>query len=376
MKTLIISNMNSIWTMEYIKNILLRVDTDIYAVAFEPIKEEYKKQYLTYKIHIIDLSSKKTWNNKIFKALKLCYIIKKNCKKNKFDYVDIQGVPSSFQAYILACIVKRYANTCICTFLGSDLFRVDSNKKTKKLLNAASYIVLGTKDMQAVFWDKYGVQYNNKIVDCKFGTPSFEEIKLLKSISNKEQCKAFWKFPQNKIVVAIGYNASTAQQHIAILEQINKIDKEKKEKIHLVVQFGYGNDDSTYRDIIENLLLAGGYSYSFIDKMLIKNEIAKLRIATDVFIHGQTTDALSGSIREIIYAENILINPKWIVYSDFQELGIEYIEYSYFSELSEILSRILENKISVNSKNNAELAYDRYSWESVKKQWMEIYDKR
>ena len=374
MRSLLITNINRIWTTEYISNVLKKAGVDVYIVGFEPVEDEYKEYYLKNDIHIIDLCANGNNNNKIAKMWKLYNKVKKLSKAEKFDCIDIQGIPSSIQVYILIYLTNHFATKCICTFLGSDLFRVKSNKRVKKLMRVATHIVLSTNDMQDEFRMKYGQSFDSRISDCKFGTPSFEEIKSLKQNSSKEQCKEVMGFPQNKISVAIGYNGNAEQQHLRVVKQLNQLDIVLKDKIHLIIHFGYGDDNVIYKNELLDLIRASNFDYTFIDKMLNKQEIAYLRMATDIFIHAQTTDALSGSIREIIYAECILINPRWIEYSDFNDLGIDYIQYDDFIDLPDLLCKIINKEIQIKTKNNAELAYSKYSWESVANQWMEIYD--
>lgn len=376
MKSLLITNINTIWTTEYISNILEKAEVEVYIVGFEPVEDEYKEYYKQHNVHVIDLYEKNTKGNKIVKMLQLYSQIKKSIGKEKFDFIDIQGVPNSIQAYLLIYIIRKFAKNCICTFLGSDLFRVNANKRVDKLMSVATFIVLATKDMQENFKSKYGSVYDKKIVDCKFGTPSYADIGELKVSSSKKECKMFFRFPDDKIMIAIGYNGNYEQQHIKALEQINTMDEALKKKIHVVIHFGYGNDNQSYKESVLEMLNDKGYTYSFIDRAMGKKEIAHLRMATDIFIHAQTSDALSGSIREMIYAESILINPSWIEYSDFQKAGISYLQYDFFSEIPNLIINIINKKTVIDLKKNAELAYDRYSWESVSSQWMEIYDKR
>ena len=116
--------------------------------------------------------------------------------------------------------------------------------------------------------------------------------------------------------------------------------------------------------------------YILLKEMMPLEDVAKLRSATDIMIHGQTTDALSGSIREAVFAGAVLINPEWIKYREFERLGIEYIEYSSFDELSDVLEKIINKEIVINTEKNAELMFSEYSRDSVYEDWMRIFNER
>ena len=117
-----------------------------------------------------------------------------------------------------------------------------------------------------------------------------------------------------------------------------------------------------------------GIEYLIIDKKLSLDEIAILRQATDIFIHAQITDAFSATVREVIYSNAILINPNWIHYDEFDAHGVEYLQYSEFCEITQIVENVLNGKISIDIERNAEIVYSHYSWDAVLKDWQRIYN--
>ena len=59
-------------------------------------------------------------------------------------------------------------------------------------------------------------------------------------------------------------------------------------------------------------------SYSLFDKFLSLDELVKLRINSNVMIMMNNSDALSGSVSEALYAENLLISAIWLPYSPYR----------------------------------------------------------
>ena len=104
------------------------------------------------------------------------------------------------------------------------------------------------------------------------------------------------------------------------------------------------------------------------------NEIAVLRRATDIFIQAQITDALSGTIREVLYSGTILINPSWIKYREFDKIGIEYLQYDNIDDIADIVVRVLDGTYTVDTKKNKEKIYNSFSWKAVIDKWQRIYN--
>lgn len=118
--------------------------------------------------------------------------------------------------------------------------------------------------------------------------------------------------------------------------------------------------------------MKSGIDYVIVDQMLPLESIGKLRVATDIFVHAQTTDALSGTIRECIFSEAILINPIWIRYQEYEKLGVDYIEYEQFDLLPEIIDDYLDGKYHIDTKRNAKLVSSVYSWDAVREDWLKV----
>lgn len=372
-KVLIIGNPESIWTKEYIKNI--HTNDKIFLTVYSKPTEKLIKEYEALNVTLIYIFGKKRLSDKASKTLKLITFAIAN--KNKFDIVEIQSPPHSMQIKVLHLVVKILNAKSIAVFWGSDILAIDDKdaKRMQAFLTAVDYINLPTKQMLFVFQKRFKHAFDKKIFSAKFGSLAFEQIGKLKDSLSKSDCKEKLDLDPNRTLVAIGYNGIPAQQHIPAIEAISKINTNYKEKIQIILHMGYGINAEYFNKVVE-AAQKSELHYVVIDKMLTLEEVAILRMATDVFIHAQKVDALSGTIRECIYAEAVLINPKWINYVEYDELGIDYMSYEDFNELPDLLEKLLERRINIDTGKNAKLIYKSYSWNSVKKDWMRIFDER
>ena len=187
------------------------------------------------------------------------------------------------------------------------------------------------------------------------------------------KCKKHFGLAADKMSIAIGYNGHRRHQHLKVIDEFSKLSISQKNKLQLIIHF-VGYDDLAYEELLKNALKNCGIEYVFIARSLDFSEIAVLRLATDIFIHAQTTDGLSGSIRECLYAGTIVVNPVWIEYGELKKIGVEYIEYQEFSELNDIIENCIQEKISINLEKNRELIYDHYSWEALEGDWISVFN--
>ncbi len=135
----------------------------------------------------------------------------------------------------------------------------------------------------------------------------------------------------------------------------------------------YGHAPDNYVNSVKKVLSEINCESLILTEFMNDAEIAVLRAATDIFIHAQTTDALSASVLECLYAGAILINPIWIRYDELIDNEIEYVEFAEFINLPNIILKCINNvsKNTINS-NRAKLR-ELYSWDILAKMWRKLY---
>ena len=107
-----------------------------------------------------------------------------------------------------------------------------------------------------------------------------------------------------------------------------------------------------------------------------KDEVAILRLSTDIFLYGQTTDAISASAMEYLYAGTVLIKPKWLDYSELSEAV--YYEYGRFEDIPSTLETVLEDRERVFSRpaQNRKQFRAARTWEVLASKWEKLYKEK
>ena len=373
-KVLICGNADSIWIQRYIKNILLGGNFHVFlANACE--KNRFESFYKQNNVTVIDQQPfPMSFLGKIPKIrgfLNIVGIVVALRRYGGFDIIHIHSVNT--WALRIVNLIKTKSTKIVLSYWGSDLLR-KSNKSLvseRKYLYMADCITLSTKQMRDKFLEVYGNKYKNIIKTPLFGISAFEEIKNMKEYKTIRECKEMLGLNTNKVTIAVGYNRISAQQHDKVLQQIGKLPSCEQAKIEIVLQCGYGTCSSEYWQSINDISNKLLCKVIIMDKFINNTTVAALRVAVDIFINAQITDAFSATLQEYIYAGAITVNPTWIEYDELDDYKIEYIKYNDIEQLPEIIIGLLKGDVNKITKNKIIAEYT--SWEAVKKDWINCY---
>lgn len=300
-----------------------------------------------------------------------------NNEFNKCDTVNLHYLAPQYSKY--ASQIKKKVGLFLITFWGSDVLRAD-DKKLKKyipLLNNCDAICV-PKKMQEEFIgiynrynDKHGTlyNYNDKLKTIYFGLSIFDYIK---KVNNKLliEFKEKYHLPKkDTIFVTIAHNGSPGQQHNIVIDKLTRIDNKLKDKIFLLFPFTYGASDNYKKEILE-YLEESGFKYEMFTQYLNMQELAVLRVISNININIQITDGFSASISEAIYANNIVITGDWLPYEIYEDWGVKI----YRESMDEIENKIKDiiknyNEYKEEIKDNDKLIYNKLSWKAVLPMW-------
>lgn len=366
------------WTINFVENFLVKNNYEVWILNTSNKKES--KEYIDFfesgRLHLVELPPLISEINEgkaqgdLFKNFHERFLrLKTIIKSGPFDVINMQFVRFTDLADV---ILLKYLmkSKLILSYWGSDLFRVNRKELTAqgKYIRHADFITFDNIDLEIEFKKIYRKKIPSKVV--LFGLPVLDIIDKTCRKMAGDDIRRQWGIAKDKMVIAIGYNGIPQQQHKKILSAISKLDKQYKEKVVLLLQMSYGGSRE-YRKSVINAVKKTGYEYIVIQHFLSNDEVAELRIITDIFINAQTTDAFSGSVCEYLFANTILINAKWLRYKEFEKYNFQYLEFQSFNEIPLLISQVMEKEIDVSK--NKELVWKLRSWEYCAPRWKEIY---
>lgn len=294
------------------------------------------------------------------------------CKIEKYEIIVIFYLSSlfSYQSKIL----KAKSKLLIILYAGSDFYRATRGKKEKDktILNICDKIVLASDRHKADFNVFYKNIYNHKIVYAGLGLDELDSIDKNIDLYSKKEIKKYFDIPLGSIIVTIGYNGIKEQQHLKIINAI-KNNKYNKDIFYLFpMTYSLQKD---YKLELENRLNELGFKYLIIDTYLNNDDIAKIKIISDIVINLQISDAASRSLLEYIYSGNIMLVADWLPYEYWQEMGINYYTIN-FNNLSSTLEKVIENlRLEKNKcKDHKNIIKNNWSWDVKINEWIKLFE--
>jgi hypothetical protein len=198
-------------------------------------------------------------------------------------------------------------------------------------------------------------------------------IAALQRSESHEETREKLGIPLNKVVVTCGYNASRAQQHAVMVDALAMISPIVKSRIFVIVPMTYPNDP-IYRQEVKSFLGSAKIEYRIEDTKLSVEDNCRVRIASDYAVNVQTTDSLSASLQEHMFAGSSMIVGRWLPYDVLEKMGVRLHKVENAKEIAATLER--EIRASQGHRIRPEYSdklYDYSSWTSNGPRWLALY---
>jgi len=274
----------------------------------------------------------------------------------------------------LASSISRITDRLVVSVWGSDFFRMGSaaREAQKKIYNRADLITFLTTQTMQTFNDYYSGRYADKTKILRLGLKPLEYIDDIRS-ENPHEIRSHFGIDNNALIIACGYNGTEAQNHKTIIQSIQSVHSKLPKHSLLLFPMSYG--DEKHILTVKKLLEQSSLSHKIITGFLSDEDIARLRTISDIFINIQSTDHLSGSLLEHLYAGSIVISGRWLPYEILDDRGVFqlYIDKpeQIGKKLFETMSKLESYKIKAASNPNIVSDVSRWSVNIVK--WDQAY---
>lgn len=291
---------------------------------------------------------------------------------SQYDKIDFQSYYIDLHDLMSHC-VKLHIPYDI-TLWGSDILRVDNDMLSQmKYGFAHCKYIKGIDKLLDKVSDSYSHAYDNKFLIAYFGDAMCDVIDNIDSSTVNKLNQKLFERVKGRIIVTCGYNAMPAQQHEMIIEALNQLSNEQKQKIYIVFPMTYEKSEK-YIDKIINLLEKTGIDYLILDRFLSEEELATVRLKTDIVVNTQTTDALAAALVQHLYCGNVLIVGEWLEYKPFDSRDIFYIKTNS-ENLAKNISEVIDEypKFKALTLGNHDKLLDIASWDSTIHQWIKAY---
>lgn len=321
-----------------------------------PKKGFFRRLFLRYRLHNV---------------ISLRRVVVSLAKDNKYDSITIHYPMWHYLSII--DILKRMTENILLFPWGSDVYRATWYEKLglRRLYRKAKYIGSQNNRFRKDFCRILKVE-KSKLVDLNIGSDLVDFIRLNKSALSKEKAKETLGV-QGKYVITCGYNNQPSQRHCEMIDAINFVRGKLLKDIVLFFPVTYGGSKQYTENLIKKARECRIDSRFFV-KYLPESEYFTLMRATDLFIHVQTTDADSGSVKEFILSGAKVLNGSWLKYDDLlMYKPLPYFEVKDMNSLGDdIINAVEAEPIDINPKTY-EILYE-FGWEYAIKAWKQFYE--
>lgn len=284
--------------------------------------------------------------------------------------------PSHGNSLFLEYLNRDYI--LIQTFWGSDIYRIKSwltHEIQKETLRKSDIITTATPEMKFALITRYGSGFEDKIKTARFiHDRSFYKFAdhFIQDTRWKSEYLQKFKIPENKKIILFGHNAFKENNHLKFLDTLKIIPPEILNKYHVIFPLTYPEHQRDYIEKIKFHFNGLPSSFTFLTEFLNWEDMAKLKIVSDIYIHAPTTDGLSAFLTEFLYTGNLAIVGSWLPYKTFSKLGVKYIEFDVFDELIKILQDL--EFYSINYSGNREVIGENFNDKVIAKEWLKVFD--
>lgn len=307
---------------------------------------------------------------KLFVVKKAPFILKGLLKR--YNVVDIHFFGAFY--YKTIELLRSLGVKVKITIWGSDFYRSNAKVRSKQGLyyEMIDCIQICTDAMKDDFISFYK-DFEDKIQIAHFGITQFDLIDKISVEEEIEDIKHKLKLPTDKKVITCGYNGSAGQQHLTILDAFSNLDDSLKEQVFLLLPMTYGVTIEILKQVREQLNLLE-IDYLILTEDLTSEDVSRLRLASDIAINIQVTDAFSASIQEHLYSQNIVIVGDWLPYDKLEQGGVYYIKTS-LENLNLHIEETITNYPIIKERSlvNKERMHQLSSWDVVTRDWVKLY---
>lgn len=275
------------------------------------------------------------------RSLEIIYYYKKQFRTfingRHYDIVNIH-FPSYLMRYILKDL-RSAADNIVVTPWGSDVYRISERKRkiVQNVFDVADYVTGHGDRFTHDFMRIFNIP-QHKFVYADIGSETIDYI-----VDNGLKCSTSDAKKKlgigDSYVITCGYNASRAQQHKKIIEAVERIKQELPSNLVLIFPLTYP-DDKSYVNELRTEVAQMGIKALFFTEYLDLSNLLIVRQATDMFVHVQTTDANSASLKEYLLLGKNCINGSWLLYDDIEEKN--YKPYYTVNSLDSLHNIILK----------------------------------
>lgn len=243
--------------------------------------------------------------------------------------------------------LKRMSKSIVITPWGSDVFRVENESAIQRMRTIYSYASCVTAFPSSELGDAIIRKFkfdSGKMRPVRWGMDFVDYLEDAKPDKSEGESKA--RFGINgKYVITCGYSSSPSHRHEAIIDAVDSIREELPKNLTLLFPFTYGWGSEQYVQSIKDKCSSLNLDAVFVEEYLGLEDLYTLRMATDMFVHVQTTDAGAACVMQYILCHKKIVHGSWMKYVDLEQYKpLFYFPVDRMEDLGKVILDAYQSK--------------------------------
>jgi len=276
----------------------------------------------------------------------------------------------------LAGALATKGRRMVVSLFGSDVYRTTGLLKPlqARLLERAATTTAANQDTLDAAIQQYGIDPVRCAI-VRFGLRPLEHIERLRALGDRTVHKKALGIPEDRTVIAAGYNGSAHQHHEAIIDALRALHGEIRSRLFVIVPMTMGGVPA-HVAAVRSALNDSGLGYRIITELMTDAEVARLRLATDIMVQVQPTDQLAGAMQEHLFAGSVVVTGDWLPYGVLREAGVRFWTVPDRAALTGAIGECMQELRSrqMQCAGNAAPIGALSSWSNTAPQWSALYD--
>lgn len=258
---------------------------------------------------------------------------------------------------------------------GSDFYRASDSQRNDKraLIACADHITAETTGTIQDFENYYKDGMKNSVGLLPFGIEVLDWISQNRPAPKK---KREFGVPEDRIVVTCGHNACQAHQHLQVIDALECLCENVKEQCVFVFPMTYPKGQDAYIRKVKERLAESGLMWVVLTDFMDYQNMAEYARISDIMLHVQTTDQLSSTMLEEMYAESIVVAGNWLPYRSLHEMGLYFLDVTAIEDIPDLLKDVVVNisEYKHRCKGNPDIIWNHSSWDALAPKWHAMWE--
>lgn len=291
----------------------------------------------------------------------------------RYDVVNIHfAKPSLLKAMPL---IQRMTGNIIISPWGSDVLRLEDERAISRMRMIYSYAsgvtISPTYQLGAAIVEKFNYD-PHKMYTLRWGVEYVDFIEEVNPNTTVEEAKAQFGL-SGRYVITCGYSSSPSHQHGTIIDAVSSIRDDLPDNLTLLFPFTYGWASREYVQSIKDKCHSLGLDAVFVEEYLSMENLYDLRMATDMFVHIQISDAGAACVMQYILCHKKIIHGAWMKYTDLEEIKpLFYYPVVKLDDLAGVILNAYHSEGIDIPRGVIDAIMDR-SWKKEIKKWDSLF---